>query len=149
MAAGAQEFLVFENDEVFEHVLDRLRAGVERVDLQRLVAHAHGSQGVEQLVVFEALGGEEVRVSELVVGGEGEAADVVGFGEPGMVVADELAGVVAGPIKKALAVDGRQPHALGGGEVDHERVRLGENQLAQALDHRGAARSGEGRGHGR
>ena len=69
--------LVLEHDEVFKHVLDGLRAGIERVDFELFVAHTPRREGVEEFVVFQALRGEKVRVGELVVGGEDEPAGVV------------------------------------------------------------------------
>lgn len=132
------EALVEEVDEVLHHVLDGLGAGIDGVDLELGIAHALGGEGVQEAVVGEALGGEEVGVGDLVVCGDREAPDVVGLVEAGVVVGEELGAVHAGPVEEVLSFERGEVHAFGVGEVDDEGVGVGDDVVAELFEQVGA-----------
>ncbi len=123
--------LLMQGDEVLHHVLDRLGARVHGVDLELVAAHAARRDLVQRAVVGDAFRREEIDVRHLVVGGVAQAAQVIRLEQSRMIVRDPLRGVVAGPVKKPLPVDRRQPHALARREIDDVRIRIGDDVAPQ------------------
>ena len=61
---------------------------------------------MEQPVIVEALGREEIGIGGFVVGGEDEVAEIFRFAEGGMVVGDQFGAEIPGPVKDLPAVEG-------------------------------------------
>ena len=137
---GCRPPVVVQVDQVFDHVLHGLGPRIDSIHFQLRVAHALRCQPVQQSIVVEALGSEEIRVGQLVIRCQRETAQVVRFGQARVVVAEQAGSILPDPIMEPGAIHGRQPHAAAGGEIHRQRPRLGENVAAQLVEHGGRFR---------
>ncbi len=122
-------------DQVLEHVLDRLRAGVDGIDFQRWISHRFRREAIQQAVVFQAFRRQEIRVGDLVVGGAHQAFHILRLVQTRMVMGDQLGAEVARPVEQTLPVHGRQPHARALRQVERERVRRRDDVPPQLFQH--------------
>ena len=130
--------LVVEVDEILHHILNRLR-GVDGAPsswdcIPSQAMRCGNTQGTREW---------EIGLCHL-VGGAHQPLHVLRLVQAGVVVPDQLGGVVARPVEDLLPIDGGQPHPVAPREVHHEGAHIRQDVAVQLRDHRRAGRPRKG-----
>ena len=97
-----------EIDEIFHHVLHRLRPGIDGINLKPRITHRRRRQLMQQPVIIQTLRREKIRICRLVVGREDKVAEIFRLAEAGMIVADQLRPEIPRPVENFAAVESGQ-----------------------------------------
>ena len=130
-ASLGQLLVVVEIDEIFHHVLDRLGAGIDGIDLDAHALHAFRRQLVQQPVIGQAFRGQEIRIGDLGICGHAQAPEIVRLVHALVVVPDQLRTIQASPVEHAVAIDRNQGQVVGLLQVDGKRKWFGNDVFCQ------------------